>query len=91
MGLAVFLITCALSVSVKRVRQAAGYIFQMCKLVLKFCRVRHYAVSNVLDDLTINDVGKKQAKRTRIHTNQELIDIWQLTESDRFLPYYNYY
>lgn len=69
---------------------AAGYIFQMCKQALKFCRVRHYAVSNVLDDLTINDVGKKQAKRDRIHTDQELIDIWQLTESDRFLPYYNH-
>ncbi len=45
---------------------ACGYCFQLCKQALKYCRVRRYAVSNALDDLTINDVGKKQGKKDRV-------------------------
>jgi hypothetical protein len=48
----------------KKTPVAAGYVFQMCKQALKFCRVRRYAVSTALEDLTIPDVGKKQAKKT---------------------------
>lgn len=67
---------------------AAGYLLQMCKQALKFCRVHRYAVSNVLDDLTIDDVGKKQNKRDREHTRQELADIWRETSTLKFKPYY---
>lgn len=42
----------------------AGAIFQLSKQVLNFCRVRLYAISNVLDDLTISDVGKPSGKET---------------------------
>ncbi|HGV3498266.1 TPA: tyrosine-type recombinase/integrase [Klebsiella michiganensis] len=69
---------------------AAGYIFQMCKQALKYCRVRRYAYSNALDDLAIPDVGKKQAKRDRVHTETELADICNaITSGTYFLPYYN--
>lgn len=38
---------------------SGGYVFQMCKQALKFCRVRQYAISHALNDLTVADVGKK--------------------------------
>ncbi|WP_324029524.1 tyrosine-type recombinase/integrase [Pantoea sp. JZ2] len=76
----------------KRVRSnapvAAGYLLQMCKQALKFCRVHRYASSNALDDLTIDDVGRKQHKRDREHTQQELADIWIACQEKRFTPYY---
>lgn len=68
---------------------AAGYLLQMCKQALKFCRVHRYAVSNVLDDLTIDDVGRKQNKRDREHTRQELADIWRECSGMKFKPYYS--
>lgn len=67
---------------------AAGYLLQMCKQALKFCRVHRYAVSNVLDDLTIDDVGRKQNKRDREHSRQELADIWRECHGLKFKPYY---
>ncbi|HFE3492674.1 TPA: tyrosine-type recombinase/integrase [Escherichia coli] len=68
---------------------AAGYLLQMCKQALKFCRVHRYAVSNVLDDLTIDDVGRKQNKRDREHTRKELADIWRECSGMKFKPYYS--
>ncbi len=60
----------------------------MCKQALKFCRVRRYAISNALDDLTINDVGKKQEKRDRVHTNEELGQIFRYSENKKLPEYY---
>jgi len=69
---------------------AAGYIFQMCKQALKFCRVRRYAVSNWLDDLAIPDVGKKQRKRDRVLNDVELGQLWKFAGNDElFSPYYS--
>lgn len=67
---------------------AAGYVFQMCKQALKFCRVRRYAISNALDDLTITDVGKKQAKGDRVLSDEELGQLLRATEELNFMPYY---
>lgn len=67
---------------------AAGYVFQMCKQALKFCRVRRYAVSNALDDLTIQYVGKKQDKGDRVHDMDELAQIWRSCSGKLFKPYY---
>ncbi|MDP8607191.1 site-specific integrase [Serratia marcescens] len=67
---------------------AAGYVFQMCKQALKFCRVRCYAISNALDDLTIPDVGSKQEKGDRDHTDDEIGQIWQACQQLKFKPYY---
>ena len=67
---------------------AAGYLLQMCKQALKFCRVHRYATSNALSDLTIDDVGKKQERRDREHTRQELADIWRESTGLKFKPYY---
>lgn len=67
---------------------AAGYVFQMCKQALKFCRVRRYAVSNALDDLAIPDVGKKQRQKDRVLTDDELGLAWKAVDSLRFKPYY---
>ncbi|VDR24274.1 Prophage CP4-57 integrase [Raoultella terrigena] len=67
---------------------AAGYLLQMCKQALKFCRVHRYAVSNALNDLTVGDVGKKQERRDREHTRNELADIWRESTGLKFKPYY---
>ena len=67
---------------------AAGYLLQMCKQALKFCRVHRYAASNALNDLAIDDVGKKQERRDREHTRQELTDIWRESTGLKFKPYY---
>ncbi|MBD8153335.1 tyrosine-type recombinase/integrase [Pantoea agglomerans] len=67
---------------------AAGYLLQMCKQALKFCRVHRYAESSALNDLTIDDVGRKQRKRDREHTQQELADIWRQSAGLKFKPYY---
>lgn len=68
---------------------AAGYVFQMCKQALKFCRVRRYAINNALDDLTIPDVGSKQDKGDRSHTDDEIGQIWQASRQLKFKPYYS--
>lgn len=68
---------------------AAGYVFQMCKQALKFCRVRRYAISTALEDLTIPDVGKKQAKRDRVLSEREAGDLWlAISEKKYFMSYY---
>lgn len=67
---------------------AAGYIFQMCKQALKFCRVRRYAYSNVLEDLSIPDVGRKQGKRDRVHEKEELLNIWKACTTKNIFPTY---
>ncbi|WP_426575749.1 tyrosine-type recombinase/integrase [Xenorhabdus stockiae] len=68
---------------------ASGYLFQMCKQALKFCRVRRYSVSHALDDLTISDVGKKQDKGQRYLEDHELAQLWESINEGIYLPYYN--
>ncbi|MGN5575905.1 tyrosine-type recombinase/integrase [Enterobacter sp. Lyrl_3] len=73
----------------KKTPVAAGYVFQMCKQALKFCRVRRYAISNALDDLTIPDVGKKQARRDRVLNDKEVGELWSaIWDENRFREYY---
>ncbi len=67
---------------------ACGYCFQLCKQALKYCRVRRYAISNALDDLTINDVGKKQGKRDRILRPDEIRDVWEWANEESSYSYY---
>lgn len=70
---------------------AAGYVMQNAKQALRFCRVRRYAISHALDDLTIPDVGSKQQKKDRVLTDQELVDVWANVQQETpslFLPYY---
>jgi integrase len=43
----------------------------------KFCRIRKYAMYHELDDLTANDVGKESKPRARMHTSEQLKDIWK--------------
>lgn len=73
----------------KKAPVAAGYVFQMCKQALKFCRVRRYAISNALDDLTIPDVGKKQARRDRVLNDKEVSELWSaIWDEKRFREYH---
>ncbi|WP_318476357.1 tyrosine-type recombinase/integrase [Photobacterium leiognathi] len=70
---------------------AAGYILQNVKQALRFCRVRHYAKSRVLDDLIITDVGSRQQKKDRVLTDQELADVWKMVQTPeiRHMVYYS--
>lgn len=67
---------------------AAGYVLQNAKQALRFCRVRRYATSRVLDDLNISDVGNKQRKKDRVLSIPEMVDVWCFTEGTKLLPYY---
>ena len=67
---------------------ATGYMLQNAKQALRFCRVRHYVFSRVLDDLTITDVGKKQNKKDRVLTENELEQVWNMTQEKKFNQYH---
>ncbi|CAK8737745.1 hypothetical protein SODG_001474 [Sodalis praecaptivus] len=74
----------------KKVPVSAGKLLQVCKQALKFCRVRRYAVSNALDDLTISDVGQKASKRDRVLTDIEIGQLWDaVNNTNKLLPYYS--
>lgn len=49
----------------KRSPVSAGFLLQVCKQALKYCRKRRYAISNVLDDMVVGDVGKSRSERAR--------------------------
>lgn len=67
---------------------AAGYVFQNCKQALIFCRKRGLAESHALDDLIISDVGRKQSKRDRVLTKEELTDLIHCIQGELLMPYY---
>lgn len=67
---------------------AAGQVFQASKQALIFCRKRGYATSHALDDLTIIDVGKKEAKRDRVLSDEELKDLLLFCKSKKMPIYY---
>lgn len=67
---------------------AAGQVLQATKQALVFCRKRGYAISHALDDLTISDVGKKEAKRDRVLTDVELQDVSNFCDLDSTPLYY---
>ncbi|MGG2141616.1 tyrosine-type recombinase/integrase [Symbiopectobacterium sp. RP] len=74
----------------KDIPVTAGMLFQQCKQALKFCRVRRYAVSDVLDDLTISDIGKKGGKRDRVLSDIEIGQLWKFVNNkNAILPYYS--
>ncbi|MDC9591666.1 site-specific integrase [Xenorhabdus sp. XENO-10] len=73
----------------KQAPVGAGIIFQFCKQALKFCRVRMYAISHALDDLTIQDVGKRENKKDRFLTDNELGQLWKSINSDFHMSYFN--
>ncbi|AWG80401.1 MULTISPECIES: tyrosine-type recombinase/integrase [Vibrio harveyi group] len=57
---------------------SSGYILGNVQQALRFCRVRHYAFSRALDDLTVADVGRKQMEKDRVLSNQELREVWSM-------------
>lgn len=60
----------------------SGHMMQACKQALKFCRKRRYAVSNVLDDLNVVDVGKKPGISERVLSNKELGELLQALDKN---------
>ncbi|AOM39202.1 tyrosine-type recombinase/integrase [Xenorhabdus hominickii] len=54
----------------------AGDMLRISQQALKFCRVRKYAISHEIDDLKVEDVGKRSSKRDRVLTSDELRDLW---------------
>ncbi|MBD2826795.1 tyrosine-type recombinase/integrase [Xenorhabdus szentirmaii] len=53
-----------------------GALLKISQQALKFCRVRKYAISHEIDDLTVSDVGERANKRDRVLTTDELRDVW---------------
>ncbi|EIX1762585.1 tyrosine-type recombinase/integrase [Cronobacter sakazakii] len=68
---------------------ASGYILGNCKQALIHNRRLHDVYSNALEDIKVTDVGRKQAKRDRVLTSDELLDLWSALQNEcTFLPYY---
>lgn len=72
----------------KKYPVAAGSILVTAKQALKFCRVRNYAVSEVLDMLSVPDVGKVANKKARVLKDKEIGDVWNAVNSDVMTPYH---
>ena len=72
----------------KRTPVTAGFLLQTCKQALKFCRRRRYAISNVLDDMSVADVGKKPDISERVLSTKELGELLQALDKKIFSPYY---
>ncbi|PHM35983.1 integrase [Xenorhabdus mauleonii] len=66
----------------------AGALLQMSQQALKFCRVRRFAVSHVLEGITKQDIGVKQNKRKRVLTEKELSDFLKSINGNYYIPYY---
>ncbi|HGZ0580676.1 TPA: tyrosine-type recombinase/integrase, partial [Escherichia coli] len=72
----------------KQAPVSAGFLLQTCKQALKFCRKRRYAISNVLDDMSVPDVGKKPDISERVLSTKELGELLQALDKKIFSPYY---
>lgn len=70
----------------KRTPVTAGFLLQTCKQALKFCRRRRYAISNVLDDMSVADVGKKPDISERVLSTKELGELLQALDKKNILP-----
>lgn len=69
---------------------AAGQVLQSAKQALLFCRKREYAITHVLDDISIPDVGAKANRRDRVLSNSELQDVLNYVYSKQGQAYYRH-
>lgn len=67
---------------------SSGMLLQVSKQALKYCRVRRYAVSDVLNDLTIADVGRRGGKKDRVLTLAEIQTLMEWIKLPTSNPYY---
>ncbi|MNV53126.1 Phage integrase family protein [compost metagenome] len=63
-------------------------LFQISKQALKYCRVRRYAASDALNDLTISDVGKRGGKKDRVLSLTEIHTLMEWIKSPSSNSYY---
>lgn len=67
---------------------ASGTLLVTAKQAMKFCRVRNYAISEVLDLLAVPDVGKVANKKARVLKDKELGELWRAIHSESITPYH---
>ncbi|MEB8285606.1 site-specific integrase [Aeromonas veronii] len=72
----------------KQAPVSAGMLFQISKQALKYCRVRRYAASDALNDLTIADVGKRGGKKDRVLSLTEIHTLMEWIKSPSSNSYY---
>ncbi|MGR5305371.1 tyrosine-type recombinase/integrase [Vibrio mediterranei] len=73
----------------KPVPSSIGSVFQNAKQALSFCRIRQFAMSNILDDLKASDVGAKLKSRERVLSNKELSELCRLLKDKNLNAYYS--
>ncbi|EDV1943027.1 site-specific integrase, partial [Salmonella enterica subsp. enterica serovar Oranienburg] len=61
---------------------SAGAAFQVCRQALRYCRLRGYSSSRVLDDFRLSDMGSKGAKRERVLNEAEISSLWCALQED---------
>ncbi|MEZ9510761.1 tyrosine-type recombinase/integrase [Vibrio breoganii] len=67
---------------------AAGYILSNCKRALEFCREDGFAYSYALKDVKVRTIGEYQAKKDRVLTWVEMLDVWNWTQQETSNWYY---
>ncbi|HBZ9864077.1 TPA: tyrosine-type recombinase/integrase [Salmonella enterica subsp. houtenae] len=61
---------------------SAGAAFQVCRQALRYCRLRGYTTSRVLDDFRLSDMGSKGIKRERVLNDGEVNSLWTALQDD---------
>ncbi|EAO8776320.1 DUF4102 domain-containing protein [Salmonella enterica] len=61
---------------------SAGAAFQVCRQALRYCRLRGYTSSRVLDDFRLSDMGSKGVKRERVLNEAEVSSLWSALQED---------
>ncbi|HAG0017372.1 TPA: site-specific integrase [Salmonella enterica] len=61
---------------------SAGAAFQVCRQALRYCRLRGYTSSRVLDDFRLSDMGSKGTKRERVLNEAEISSLWCELQED---------
>lgn len=61
---------------------AAGAAFQVCRQALRYCRLRGYTGSRVLDDFRLSDMGSKGVKRERVLNEAEVSSLWRALQEE---------
>lgn len=61
---------------------ASGATFQVCKQALRYCRLRGYITSRVLDDFRLSDMGCKGRKGERVLREEEMRSLWRSLQGE---------
>ncbi|HAT1681646.1 TPA: tyrosine-type recombinase/integrase [Klebsiella oxytoca] len=60
----------------------AGSAFQICRQAMRYCSLRGYTTSRVLDEFRVSDMGSKPKRRERVLNEEEVKSLWCALQAD---------